>query len=96
MEAIKNFYLKLPCFHDIRTLNDRHERLIYNGKVNDAIKRYLKQEGKSNKSIFFEESESGLENTDTPEDRIWSGGGINFIAEHEEVMSKLNNRFRDY
>lgn len=72
LEAIKNFYLKDEDFHTMRTLNNRYERLVYNHDVNKAIKRYLKQEGKSNKSIFFEERESRLENTDTPEDRMWS------------------------
>lgn len=80
----------------MRILNNRYEKLVYNSYVNEAIKKYLKQEGKSNKSIFFEESESKLENTDTPEDRMWSGGGINYIAEHEEVMSKLNREIETY
>ena len=96
LEAIKNFYLKDEDFHTMRTLNSRYKRLVYNHDVNKAIKRYLKQEGKSNKSIFFEERESRLENTDTPEDRMWSGGGINYIAEHEEVMSKLNREIETY
>mgnify|MGYP004583067545 CR=1 FL=1 len=95
-EAIKNFYRKEQWLYDISPVPKIFQRYCYNHEVNKAVKMYLENGDNPDKSIFYEKSESMLENTDTPDGRLWYGGGINYIEEHEKVISRLNKETETY
>lgn len=95
-EAIKKFYRKEQWLYDISPVPKKIQRYCYNHEVNEAVKIYLDNGDNPDKSIFYEKSESMLQNTDTPDGRLWYGDGINYIEEHEKVISKLNKEIETY